>query len=810
MPQVAWYFVYLLIIIAINIMIAAATARHGSSRQAELAMGQLANKRSNQEPIALIYGRLRVGINQVYMGTSGANNKYIHIIGVLGEGPVNGIAQTDGVDQVFLDDQLYTAYGSLVYYEFFTGTPGQAVCATLHAAIPEWNDPLRHTAYIYMRIEYNSDKFQKMPDITVELEGLKIYNPATPAWAYSSNPALCTLDYITRTSRRGGVGISPDRMLTTDITGAASYCTAKGWTCNIPINENAECVDNLTEILSTFRGALIYSVTQFHLKYADLDYETSCMSLTDNDIVCRGKHSTLTPSQPSLYNTPNAIRIKFLNKDNKYLLDDYVLADSDAIALAGSYRENTVTIRGIDSYANAMKMTNYHLKRAQINKTASMQGHSRCCALEAFDVIDLTATRLGWDEKLFRVMSSRVDGNMNVGLELQEEDEDFYNDTYDMDTHGWHDTTLPSPGDTVYSVINVSHSEEVYYYRERSFTRWKILFDPPAAATYPFWDYAEIWVKIGSGDYVYMTKSRSDYTIDPVQEGVTYYCKMVSVSIFGSKEDFDSAYTVSKTIVGKTDVPSDLTGVTGVASGDSVTLFADPVTDPDIEGYEIRIGSTWAGALLFAFTKAPYIRLIGVKTGDFTFFVAAKDNSGHYSATPKSCTVSVLGPANYVDKNTWSWDFSTGTHSNTEQTTYGGNNVLRCTHTGGVLTGTWTSPEYDLGSKKKVRVYGDFITDFESSALTWSAVFPSGALWSSIPAGTTWADLLAVGNAGQLQATIYWGDSPGVLTNSANYFQILAVESYARYVKVAVTITDPVNDARVNLRTLNMKAQYWA
>jgi len=44
-------------------------------------------------------------------------------------------------------------------------------------------------------------------------------------------------------------------------------------------------------------------------------------------------------------------------------------------------------------------------------------------------------------------------------------------------------------------------------------------------------------------------------------------------------------------------------------------------------------------------------------------------------------------PAGYEDKNTWSWDITTGTHSNTEHATYNSQDALRCSHTGGVLKG---------------------------------------------------------------------------------------------------------------------------
>jgi len=78
----------------------------------------------------------------VFVGIDGADNKYLHIIGTVCEGEIEGLAEIDGVPQVYLSDKIYTDYGTSFTYEFFTGSPTQTVCATLQAAIPEWTDPL--------------------------------------------------------------------------------------------------------------------------------------------------------------------------------------------------------------------------------------------------------------------------------------------------------------------------------------------------------------------------------------------------------------------------------------------------------------------------------------------------------------------------------------------------------------------------------------------------------------------------------------------------------------------------------------------
>ena len=796
-----------------SILAESAPTADANAYKAEGPRGHLINTRSTQQPLPRNYGRCRVGINQVYLGVSGDDNKYIHIVGVVGEGEINGIAQTNSVDQVFLNDELYTEFGALVYYEFFTGTPTQNVCATLHNVINEWNDPLRYTAYIYMRIEYDQDKFQGLPSVTLEVEGLKVYDPRDDTTAYSNNPALATRDLVVTSSIRGGMQIASTRLDVDSWKDTANYCDTKGWTLGVPVNKPQAIIDNIASVLCLFRGALIYSDNLFKCRYKDLNYEAAVMDLDEDDIV-EVNESSLKIFQPSVFDTPNAVRIKFLNSEIKYQVDDYVKADSDAMAADGDYREKEIELLGINSLENAMKMANYYLERYRVNKTVSFTGRNRCMSLEPMDLIQLTHSFPGWTNKLLRITNVQFVQD-TVLLDAVEEESAFYDDVYNLANHDWHDTTLPRPSDAPYPVINVSHSEEVYYYRDRSFTRWKVDFDRPAAEDYPWWDYANIWIKVGAaGDWTFVTKATTDYVRDPVEEDETYYCKMQSVSIHGVKEDFDSAYTVSKTIVGKTAVPDDMTAITAVASADRVNIYGDQVSNPDVFGYEIRMGDAWAGGLFVAFNETPNYRISGMRPGTFTFWCAPKDNGGHYAANPVSAIATVFYPAGYSDKNTWSWDYNgIGVHDNTEYILYAGDDCLKCSHTAGVLKGKWTSPEYDLGSEKTVRVWGDFRALFVSSAVTWEGIFPIGAstTWADkIDATMKWYTLTAPDVAAILNAKIKWGTVSGVYPNEAKFFEILAPEFTARYIQVEIEIEDPQADANLYIKELNLKAAYWS
>ncbi len=788
----------------------------------EQTKGQMVDAKDNQENIPLIYGLQRVPVNIIYMVTAGSSNDELHLVGVIGEGEINGIHQVGGVDQIWFNDKLYTEYSGLVSYQVYTGTAAQTAHAALVTATagmaPEdvWNDAMRNTAYIYIKLTYDMHKWQGVPNITVEVEGLKVLDTRTTTTGYSTNPALCAYDYMTRSARRGGMGISASRIVTASVDDAANFCDTKGWEIGLVLRDDAAAIDNLKQIIDCYRGDVIYSETQFKLLYRDWDSEAVVMNLGETDIVENSGVSSLVITQPSVFDTPNAVRVKFCNIDNKFVLDDYVVSDSTAIAADGDLREETVQLLGVTDYEHAMQMANYSLERFRVNKTIKFTGHSRCLALEPHDLVTVTHTFPGWSAKTFRVDSVVVTPAMEVAISAVEESSAFYNDAMDLDTHDYHDTTLPDPTATIPNVINVVLTEETYYWANRTYSRLLIAFDPPAASSYPFWDHGEIWVSLDSGaTYKNIGTATGDFQIDPVEEGQTYTIKIVSVNIWGGKEVFASAYSAAHLVSGKTAAPSAPDSISVVAAGDTVTILTDDITDQDIEGYEVRLGDSWDGAIYIGLYKSAQIRLSGFKPGSFTFWLAPKDNRGRYSATKRSGSVVVYRPAGYTiaaggRETTWAWDYSVGVHNNTTNTTYASTAVLKCTHDADVLTGTWVSPIYDLSSSITVRVWGDFQTIFAGSSASWAAL-PSTNTWASVQSSSKrWYEVVNQSQAGILESTIRWGDSTDALSNSAKMFNVCAPEFTARYVQVDVTITDPDVLSNLYVKTLNMTAAYWS
>lgn len=779
---------------------------------------RLSNTRSSQAILPLLYGRSRVGINQAYVTTIGDNLEHLHLIALLGEGPIHGITREDGTTYtntatvfpttnpplVYLGEKLWTEYDGLIDIEFYNGASDQGYSANLHAADPSWEHPQRYTAYLYLKIKHDPEKFQGLPKITVVNDGLLIYNPVTTITEYSNNAALVAYDYAVRPSTRGGMGIDSSVINSTSLSDAITYCTTKGWTANMAIYENQYAGDILEAILKNFRGEFLPSGIEYKFFFRDVNYEATVMSLTEEDIVA----GTLAPSLPDASTRPNAIRIKFFDKDLNYQVNDYVYADTEAIAEDGDYREMEVELPGLSSVDTVHPMAVYLLERARHTRTWALTGRARTLALEAMDLVSLSYASLGVSGKLLRVESAAPDIQaMTSNLTLIEEDADFYNGVYDGQVSQVYETTLPDPAGAVAGVTGVSHFETVYPERGRSRTRWTINFEGPAASDYPWWQHAEVYIKIDDGDWIFKTVSEKNYFIDPVHEGKTYYCKLRSVSIHGVKQDFDAAHTVSKTIVGKTSVPSNLSGLTVTATGSIVDLHADPIADPDIVGYEVRMGEAWASSVFVdMLLDQPKTRIFGVRPGTQTFWVAAKDNQGNYSSTPVSASCTVPYPTNYDYMTTWSWDYTTGTFTNTARVVRESIDCLQCTHTGNVLTGTWVSPTYDFGSVKRLKIYGDFLTEFVSGLKTWNGLFPSGTTWSQkVPGSKTWNQYIQTEYNGELTAWLKYGDA-SISENTFEGFAASFAEIDARYVAVQIQITDPEMSANLFLKELNMTA----
>lgn len=195
----------------------------GSSGKGGTTSTQALNTTIRQSAAArrLIYGTVKSGGVLVYPAQSD-DGKYAYLAVYIGEGPI------DGIDSTFwVGDELSTEskFSGLLDLEAYTGASGQTASATLIAASSgEWTSTEIGTgcAYAVVRYEFDRNAFPHglvFPAFLVR--GRLLYDPRTLSSAYSSNPALCLLDYI-----RSEYGYAaPDEWIDFESFGdAASIC----------------------------------------------------------------------------------------------------------------------------------------------------------------------------------------------------------------------------------------------------------------------------------------------------------------------------------------------------------------------------------------------------------------------------------------------------------------------------------------------------------------------------------------------------------------------------------------------------------
>jgi hypothetical protein len=669
----------------------------------------------------------------------------------------------------------------------------------LNAAMPEWSDTLRGIAYIVWKLTYDQEYFNGVPKRLVTLKGRKIYDTRTEIIAYSENPALILYDYMI--NQVYGMGLLSSIIDATTWNAAANYCDTKNFMMNYFLGDRMQATKVIDTAIILFRGCMVWFDGKFYLRYADLNYESSCFEITDSHIVQdeSGK-AQVSVSQPSAGDKPNGLRVKFTDPTKDYLLDDLMVGES--IGLIKELRLDGCADRNM-----ALNLGNYNLERMKLDRTISGLFRDDALQLEPNDIIIFNSTALSISDQLMRVKDAVIQESGLVNLALDYESTDLYDDDLDTDIENVYSCTLPDAHDPPPGVTSVIKTEEVYYYRLRSFTRLKIDFSIPS--NYPWIDHIEVWMSDDDVNYKHQFNVTSDFMIDPIEENTTYYIRLVSVNLWGIKQAFDDGYKITHLVIGKMTAPTSLASLICIANDNALNVYATEVADPDVEGYEFRFGSSWSGAVFLAYGLKPVLSLKGVKPGALTIYCDTKGNNGVYGTTPRFATITIPTAHGWSNLDSDTCDYSTGNHDNTEQYEYDETLYMRCSHTSSVLEGTYTSPEYDLGSSQTVLAWIEADIVVIGAGTTWADKFPSPTTWAEgMVATKSWGQIFELSEGPKVEMKIKAGTSSGVYTSFIEKAEILSGIVTGRYFQIEIKITDP--NLNVYALVENCTLQYYS
>ena len=292
--------------------------------------GTTVTTRDAAAPRKIIYGKVRVGGNVVFIAHSGDDNKYLHLAVVFATHYINSYEEV-----WFNDNKIWTASGGFqsdwgTYVTMDTtklGTSGQTASSLL-TPISQWTSDhkLSGIAYIAFKLEWNQDKFpQGVPNITAVIKGKRVFDPRTNVTAYSTNPALCVRDYLLDSTY--GLGEINANIDSDALEAAADLCdeqvsldgggTQDRYQCNGVIDTGNQIKANIENLLSSMGGRIAYSNGKYFIQGAE--YVAPTFSFDESNTISAITIQT-KQSRRQLY---NGVKGSFISEEKNYKLLDY-------------------------------------------------------------------------------------------------------------------------------------------------------------------------------------------------------------------------------------------------------------------------------------------------------------------------------------------------------------------------------------------------------------------------------------------------------------------------------------------------------
>ncbi len=688
-------------------------------QQQETAQGILVNKASNNTAIPVVYGQRQVGIARVFVESSGTDNTYLYMAGVLCEGGGNGI---ESIDEIYVNDKLVTWSGALTdqtvrtvnssdtnYYkdgeslisvQSFYGLDNQPVSSLLDES-SNWgsNHKLSGVAYLAFKFKWNQDAFNSLPEVKVVLKGKKVYDPrldstkggsgshrqdTASTWTYSANSSLCLLDYL-RNSRYGkalpnssfetnydSFKTSAD-LCDTQVTPYTGGTDINLFETNIVLDTEQKLIDNVRELLNPMRAIFTYTQGKYFLIIENTG--SSQLSLNKDNII--GGIKIFGEKKNTKY---NRVIGTFVNPQKEWQEDTVSFPPADDSGLPvedqyvtllaednGTNLEGNFTFQGISNPYQAEELCEIVLKRSRNALAVEVMCTSEALNLTIGDLVDLTYTTGGFSSKLFRVYGLTINSDSTVSLKLIEHQDNFYTWSEKAEAPTIADTTLPNPNN-VQAPASVTLDDQLIEYSDGVvITALDVTI---GASPDSFVDYYQVEYKLSTDtDYIIAGQgSGLTQRILNVKDGFTYNVRVKAFNTLGVGSTYTSA---TRTIVGGIAPPSDVVDFSCNIIGGDAHLSWQQISDLDLAHYQIRYstqtsGASWGNSVSLVEKVARPATSITVPARVGSYLIKAVDKNGNYSSneTVIATNVSAIGNYNAVASQTESPTFS-GTKNNT-------------------------------------------------------------------------------------------------------------------------------------------------
>jgi hypothetical protein len=416
--------------------------------------------------------------------------------------------------------------GSYVRVKKHLGTAGQVADPDLvaesgtgsPAAEGRWTSDhkLSGIAYLYVRLEFSHDIFPTgIPNIKAVVLGKKLYDPrvggSPQTGTWSDNWALVMRDYLTSSY---GLDCDDDEIDDDLIIAAANISdelvdtgfgspnigTQKRYTANGTVNLADRPVDILKTLASGGAGAVVFAEGEWRV-FAGA-YDTPTIEI-DEDWLRGAVKIRAKPPRRELF---NSVRGVFADADRFWQPTDFPPVTNSTYATQDGGQEifRDIELPFTTEAFRAQRIAKIHLETGRQGIVVELPCNMKAFQLNVWDTVMVSIDRLGWDQKVFRVIDWKFAPSGGVDLVLREEASEVYDwnagDATMIDFAP--DTSLASALEvTPPTSIVVSYSQD----SNRVIVSWTASVDP--------------FVSLYQVEY--KLTSESEYTVLPVLRGTS-------------------------------------------------------------------------------------------------------------------------------------------------------------------------------------------------------------------------------------------------------------------------------------------------
>ena len=662
------------------------------------ARGVLVNKFNANAFIPVVYGTRKVGGNVVFLETSGTDNQYLYMALVLSEGEINDIVSIQVNDNtvtftgdladntqvtVASSDSNFYDGSSLITVEPHFGSDTQTASSLL-STLSSWtsNHRLRGLAYLAIRFEWNRDKFGSLPSVTAVVQGKKVYNPnldgtvtggsgshradTSSTWEYSDNPIYQLLDYLR--NERFGMGIPNSYfdsnfadwqvagdVCDTDITPFSGASAIDLMDSHTVVDTSKKAIDNVKDFIRGCRGYLNFTGGKYNILVEGTG--SASITLTEDNII--GGITVQSKSKNSRY---NRVIVSFINPSKNYQSDTAQFPPVDETGLASADQHSTMkTADGglllegrfdfsmFTSPYQAQEMAEIILRRSRTSLDISLMADATALDLAIGDLVNITHATPSFSAKAFRVQGMTVNSDMTVSLQCTEHQDSFYTFGTQQEVATIPNTTLPNPF-TVQPPASVTLSDQLIQYNDG--TVIVALDITVGASPDQFVDFYQVEYKLSSeSDFIiYAQGSGLSHRVLNVIDQSTYNVRVKAVNSLGVSSTYVSA---SRTIVGATAPPSDVTDLSCNISGEEAHLSWEAVGDLDLAFYNLRFSekvdgtADWLNSVALVEKISRPATSITVPARQGTYLIKAVDKIGNVSPNATAIISNVTSALNF-------------------------------------------------------------------------------------------------------------------------------------------------------------------